>query len=70
MAGARRQRARPVWRRVSITETTRTLRRGVVRLYPERDRRIRRQVALILTAGALSLPFAYHAGRLLFLLIH
>lgn len=55
---------------MSITETTRTLRRGVVRLYPERDRRIRRQVALILTAGALSLPFAYHAGRLLFLLIH
>ncbi len=47
---------------MSLDETTRTLRRGVVRLYPERERRIRRQAAAILAAGVLSLPLAWHAG--------
>lgn len=49
--------------------TTRTLRRGVVRLYPERARRARRLAVAIAALGGVAAFAAYHAGRLLFLLM-
>lgn len=49
-----------------LDETTRTLRRGVVRLYPERARDERRQVAALIAAGVLLVFAAYHLGRGLF----